>query len=116
VVYVHYMGHGPAAQLAASLKAALAVSKTPLDKPVAPAEEAAPPAWVKAVEENVGRKGTFKGGVLSYGVPRGESVTMNGITIAPAAGVAEAINFQARALAMWRLQAILRSQRRRSTL
>src|SRR6202166_4188938 len=29
VVYMHYMGHGPAAQLAASLKAALAVSKTP---------------------------------------------------------------------------------------
>jgi hypothetical protein len=95
VVYMHYMGHGPAAQLAVSLKAALAISKTPLDKPAAPAEEAAPPAWVKAVEDSVGRKGTFKGGVLSYGVPRGESVTMGGMTVAPAAGVAEAINFQA---------------------
>jgi len=95
VVYMHYMGHGPAAELAASLKAALAVSKTPLDKPAASAEEATPPAWVKAVEDSVGRKGTFKGGVLSYGVPRGESVMMDGMTIAPAAGVAEAINFQA---------------------
>src|ERR1700674_3081617 len=95
VVYMHYMGHGPAAQLAASLKAALAVSKTPLDKPGAPAEEATPPAWVKAVEDNVGRKGSFKGGVLSYGVPRGGPVTMDGMTVAPAAGVAEAINFQA---------------------
>jgi hypothetical protein len=92
---MHYMGHGPAAQLAVSLKAALAISKTPLDKPAAPAEEAAPPAWVKAVEDSVGRKGTLKGGVLSYGVPRGESVTMGGMTVAPAAGVAEAINFQA---------------------
>jgi hypothetical protein len=95
VVYMHYMGHGPAAELAASLKAALAVSKTPLDKPAAAAEEAALPAWVKAVEDSVGRKGTFKGGVLSYGVPRGEPVMMDGMTVAPAAGVAEAINFQA---------------------
>jgi hypothetical protein len=95
VVYMHYMGHGPAAQLATSLKAALAVSKTPLDKPAAAAEEATPLAWVKAVEDSVGRKGTFKGGVLSYGVPRGEPVTMDGMTVAPAAGVAEAINFQA---------------------
>jgi Domain of Unknown Function (DUF1259) len=95
ILYAHYMGHGPAVQLATSLRAALAVSKTPLEKPAAAAEEAAPPAWVKAVEDAVGRKGTFKGGVLSYGVPRSEAVTMGGMTIAPAAGVAEAINFQA---------------------
>jgi len=94
LVYMHYMGHGPAPQLAASLKAALAISKTPLDKPAAAVEEEAPPAWVKAVEDSVGRKGTFKGGVLSYGVPRGEPVTIGGMIVAPAAGVAEAINFQ----------------------
>jgi Domain of Unknown Function (DUF1259) len=95
VLYVHYMGHGRAAQLATSLRSALAVSKTPLEKPAAAAEEAAPPAWVKAVEDAVGRKGTFKGGVLSYGVARSDAVTMDGMTIPPAAGVAEAINFQA---------------------
>ncbi len=95
VMYMHYMGLGPAAQLAASLKNALAVSKTPLDKPASAAEEPTPPAWVKAVEDSVGRKGTFRGGVLSYGVPRGQPVTMDGMTIAPSAGVAEAINFQA---------------------
>jgi hypothetical protein len=95
VVYMHYMGHGPATQLAASLKAALAISKTPLDKPAAAVEEATSPAWVKAVEGSVGRKGTFKGGVLSYGVPRAEPVTIAGMTVAPAAGVAETINFQA---------------------
>lgn len=95
VMYVHYAGHGPAAQLATSLRAALSVSKTPLEKPAAAAEEAAPPAWVKSVEDAVGRKGTFKGGVLSYGVPRSDAITMGGMTIAPAAGVAEGINFQA---------------------
>jgi hypothetical protein len=94
VLYMHYMGHGAAAQLAVSLRAALAVSKTPLEKPAPTAEKATPP-WVKAVEDSVGRKGTFKGGVLSYGVPRAGSITLGGMTMSPAAGVAEAINFQA---------------------
>jgi hypothetical protein len=89
------MGYGPAAQLATSLKDALSASKTPLGKPVAAAEEAAPPAWVNTVQDTVGRKGSFKGGVLSYGVPRSNEITANGMAIAPAAGVAEAINFQA---------------------
>lgn len=31
VLYMHYLGHGPAAQLATSLRAALSVSKTPLE-------------------------------------------------------------------------------------
>ena len=95
VMYVHYMGHGAASHLATALHGALAASKTPLEKSAAVAEEATPPSWVKAVEDSVGRRGTLKGGVLSYGVPRAEAVTMAGMTIAPAAGVAEAINFQA---------------------
>jgi hypothetical protein len=95
VLYMHYMGHGSARQLATSLRAALSVSETPLEKPAAAAEEAAPPAWVKIVEDAVGRKGTYKGGVLSYGVPRSDTITMAGMTIPPAAGVGEAINFQA---------------------
>jgi len=95
VLYVHYMAHGSASQLATSLHTALAVPKTPLEKPAAAAEEPAPPAWVKTVEDAVGRKGTFKGGVLSYGVPRSDTITMAGMTMPPAAGVGEVINFQA---------------------
>jgi hypothetical protein len=95
VMYMHYMGHGAASQLAASLRAALAVSKTPLAKPAAAVEEATPPAWAKGVEDSVGRKGTLKGGVLSFGVPRADTITVAGMAIAPAAGMAESINFQA---------------------
>jgi len=91
---MHYMGHGPATQLAASLKAALAASKTPLEKPAPAAANESAPAWVQIVEDTVGRKGSFKGGVLSYGVPRSDEITMSEMTIAPAAGVAEAVNFQ----------------------
>ena len=94
VMYVHYMGQGTATQIAGSLRAALAVSKTPLEKPAAAANPPAPPAWVKAVEDAVGRKGTFNGGVLAFGVPRADAITMDGMSLAPPQGVAESINFQ----------------------
>ena len=95
VMYMHYMGQGPSEKLASTLQAALALSKTPLGKPAAAGEELpSPPDWAKSVEDAIGRKGTFKGGVLSFGLPRAEAVTMNGMTIAPAQGVAESINFQ----------------------
>jgi hypothetical protein len=95
LMYLHYMGHGPEAELGNSFHAALAASKTPLGAPAAAsAEPGAPPDWTKAIEDTVGRKGNFKGGVLSFGVPRAEAISMDGMTITPAQGVAEAINFQ----------------------
>lgn len=93
VMYMHYMGHGPAAGLAKSLVAALALSKTPLGKPAASAKSPEP-AFVKAVEEVIGRKGNLSGGVLAYGIPRANTITMGDMTIAPSEGVAEATNFQ----------------------
>jgi hypothetical protein len=95
VMYMHYMGHGNAAQLARELHAALAASKTPLEKPAASEELPNPPTWVDAIEKKLGRKGAFRGGVLGYGVPRSGQITMGGMTIPPAAGMAETINFQA---------------------
>lgn len=95
VMYMHYIGHGGAAQIASSLKAALAVSKTPLDKPAAPAAEpATPPDWVKTVNDTIGRQGTFRGGVLSFGLARSEAITEGGMTLTSPQGVAESINFQ----------------------
>ncbi len=95
VMYMHYMGHGGAAQIAGSLKAALAVSKTPLEKPAAPAPEpATPPEWVKTVNDTIGRQGTFRGGVLSFGLARSEAITEDGMTLTSPQGVAESINFQ----------------------
>ena len=95
VMYMHYMGHGNAAQLASELRAALAVSKTPLERPATSEEPPNPPAWADAIEKKLGRKGAFRGGVLGYGVPRSSQITMGGMTIPPAAGMAETINFQA---------------------
>lgn len=95
VMYMHYMGHGGAAQIAGSLKAALAVSKTPLEKPATPASEpASPPEWVKTVNDTIGRQGTFRGGVLSFGLARSEAITEGGMTLTSPQGVAESVNFQ----------------------
>ena len=94
VMYMHYMGRGNANQLATSLHDALAESKTPLGKPaIAPADSENPPR-VKKVQDAVGRQGTFKGGVLSFATPRSNAITESGMTITPAQGVAESINFQ----------------------
>ncbi len=61
VMYMHYMGRGSAAELTNSLRAALAVSKTPLGKPAAgPSEPASPPDWVKSIEDTLGRKGNLQ--------------------------------------------------------
>jgi Domain of Unknown Function (DUF1259) len=94
VIYMHYMGHGKAVELAKSLHSALAESKTPLDKPAPPVPDAEAPAFVKTIEDIVGSKGRFAGGVMSYGIPRAAAITDHGMTLTGAQGVAEAINFQ----------------------
>src|SRR5712672_2903330 len=63
VIYMHYMGHGKAVELAKSLHGGLAESKTPLDKPAPPAPAGEPPAFVKTIEDILGTKGRFAGGV-----------------------------------------------------
>jgi hypothetical protein len=94
VMYMHYMGHGSAVELAKSLKAALAESKTPLGPPAPAAPAAEPPAWVQTINTTLGAQGRWAGGVLAFGIPRAEPVVEHGITLTPAQGAAEAINFQ----------------------
>jgi hypothetical protein len=94
VIYMHYVGHGKSVELAKSLRAALSESKTPLDKPSPPAPAAESPAFVKTIEDTLGTKGRFAGGVLSFAIPRSGAITDHGMTLTAAQGVAEAINFQ----------------------
>jgi Domain of Unknown Function (DUF1259) len=94
VMYMHYMGHGKAADLAGSLKSALAMSKTPLGKPAASAKSETEPAFVKRVESELGHQGKVKGGVLAVNVPRAKSPKMHDAELTASQGVAEALNFQ----------------------
>ena len=96
VMYVHYHGHGSAVELAKSLRAALAESKTPLGTPAARPTGAAaePPAFVKTINDTLGATGRWAGGVLAFGIPRADTITDGGMTLTAPQGVAESINFQ----------------------
>ena len=93
VMYMHYMGRGKAVELAEALRAALEVSKTPLGMTEDGKSEIAP-GFVQEIEKVLGRKGSYHGGVLSFGIPRGDIVTLNSTLILPSMGVAEGFNFQ----------------------
>src|SRR2546429_5144553 len=71
------------------------VKGTPVEHPGAPAPgPATPPEWVKTVNDTIGRQGTLRGGVLSFGLARSEAITEGNMTLASPQGVAESINFQ----------------------
>jgi hypothetical protein len=94
VMYMHISGHGDAAKLAAGVKQALALTKTP---PPAPPPAAAPAAIdidTAAIEQALGHKGRVNGGVLQVGVARYETVTEGVMKIPGSMGLATALNFQ----------------------
>jgi uncharacterized protein DUF1259 len=93
-MYMHVMGHGDPAKLAATLRDALQESKTPLsDSPAA-----APPATLDldtaAIDKALGQKGKANGGVYQLSIPRAEKVRDGGMEVPDAMGSAIAINFQ----------------------
>jgi hypothetical protein len=95
--YMHVAGTGDPAQLARLVRTALEESKTPFDvKP--PAEAAAASANVDfdtaKVDAAVGHKGKANGGVYQFGIPRTDSIKMDGMSVPGAMGTAIAINFQ----------------------
>ena len=94
--YMHVGGHGDPVKMAAVIRDALAVSKTPM---TAPAAAAAPPAIdldTAQLDTLIGAKGQANGGVYQFNVPRRDSVTQEGMPMTPPAplGAAIAINFQ----------------------
>jgi hypothetical protein len=94
VFYMHVGGHGDPAKLAESLRAALALSKTPLAQSPAAAPPPAIDLDTAAIEKTLGAKGNSNGGVYQFGIPRAEAITEGGMAVPPAMGTATAINFQ----------------------
>jgi len=96
VLYMHYVGHGDAVQLAKALHQALAVSGTPLGAAATtPAASGGPTLDTKQIEQLLGRQGRDIGsGVYQISVPRAETITEMGQPLLPAMGVATALNFQ----------------------
>ena len=95
--YMHVGGHGDPAKMAETIRAALALSKTPLGPPAA--APAAPPAIAldtAKLDEIIGAKGQANGGVYQFAVPRRDPISEGGMQISPVGpmGLATAINFQ----------------------
>jgi Domain of Unknown Function (DUF1259) len=92
VVYLHIGGRGKPLALATAVHEALGATKTP-----PPATAPPPPLGLDTVQIGhvLGMYGRANGGVYQVSVPRAEAVTVDGIEVPPAMGVATAINIQA---------------------
>ena len=94
--YMHVGGHGDPVKMAAAIRDALAVSKTP---PATTVGAAPPPAVdldTAQLDRIIGARGQSNGGVYPFAGPRRDPVSEGGMQLAPGGpmGVAQAINFQ----------------------
>jgi Domain of Unknown Function (DUF1259) len=93
--YMHVGGHGDPEKMAAVIRSALSVSKTPFDPP---ATTAGPPPTVDLdtakLDEIIGVKGNAVGGVYQFAVPRRDLAMESGMQVNTPLGGANAINFQ----------------------
>ncbi len=103
-LYMHVLGHGDPAKLAAALNAGLALSGTPLGN-ATPSTSSQPPAGGAAqpqqvdldtamIDRALGAKGKANGGVYQVSLRRAETIKDGSMEVPEAMGSAEAINFQ----------------------
>jgi uncharacterized protein DUF1259 len=91
--YLHIGGDGDPVTMAKTIRAALQLSKTPLT-----AASASPPPQLDldeaGIERTLGAKGKNNGGILQFAISRADAITEEGMSVPPAMGVANSINFQ----------------------
>jgi hypothetical protein len=92
-IYMHVRGQGDAARLAATLRAALALSHTPL-QPSAAAPQTTLDLDTAAMDRIIGREGKANGGVYQFTIPRAETIVEEGMPEPASMGTGTAINFQ----------------------
>jgi hypothetical protein len=94
--YMHVLGHGSAVKLATALHDSLALSKTPLADAAPPPAGSPPPIDLDTamIDQTLGAKGKFAGGVYQVSIQRAETVQDGGMEVPVAMGSAEAMNFQ----------------------
>jgi hypothetical protein len=94
VMYMHIMGHGHGDKMAKAIHDALALSKTPLDPPGAPAAPSAAELDTAGIAAALGVAGKLNGVVYQVSVPRSEKIMERFREVPASMGVATAINFQ----------------------
>ncbi len=95
VLYVHIGAHGDPIKLGETIKAAVALTKTP---PPAPPSTQSQPQDIgidtKQIEQVLGFSGKVNGGVFQVTAPRAEKITEAGMDVPPSMGTGTAMNFQ----------------------
>ncbi len=92
-MYMHIHGQGDPARLAAAIKSALELTRTPLSPPVAAPTE--PMSFdTAAVDSVLGVTGKINGGVLQYSIPRRETIKDAGMEVPASMGLGTVINLQ----------------------
>jgi hypothetical protein len=94
VMYMHISAHGDPAKIAATIRAALGKSATPLGEPAPAAAPSAADLDTAGIAKALRVTGKLNGVVYQVSVPRAEKITEMGQDLPPSMGVATAINFQ----------------------
>src|SRR5262249_54518715 len=94
VMYMHVAGHGDPAKLAAALKDALALTKTPSASPAPPAQQQNLGFDTAEVDKALGHQGKNNNGIYQFSIARAEKINDMGTEVPPSMGTATAINFQ----------------------
>ncbi|MCA6109444.1 DUF1259 domain-containing protein [Bradyrhizobium cenepequi] len=93
--YMHVGGHGDPAKLATAIHEALSTgSKTPFDAPTTAGPAATVDLDTAKLDEIMRAKGMVTGGVDQFAIPRRDPAAEAGMTVTPAMGGANGINFQ----------------------
>lgn len=93
VFYMHVEAEGDPAGIGATVRGALAHTKTPMTS--TPASASGPFVLdTAAVARALGRHGNVSGGVYHVGVPRAEPVRLHGMEVPVSMGIATSLNFQ----------------------
>ncbi len=95
IYYMHVGGHGDAEKLAAAIHAALLESKTPFGDAPKASPAKSDDIDTKAIDDALGRSGKMNNGVYQFSIARADTVKEGDMTIPPAMGIANGINFQA---------------------
>jgi Domain of Unknown Function (DUF1259) len=86
--------HGDPVKLAQALHTALALSKIPFEALSGTSQPPQMDLDTAAIDKIMGAQGKVNGGVLQYGIPRGDKIEESGMSVPPALGSAIGINFQ----------------------
>ena len=94
IVYTHIHAHGNAVRIGETIRAAIALTKTPAPAP--PAAPGTAPFGIDTLEiaKIIGAAGRTNGGVYQISVPRSETIHDGSFTSPPSMGLSTAMNFQ----------------------